>query len=40
MPAMEKVDTADSFGAVLHIGGRLFRVVFSKDTLDGPKVSH
>jgi hypothetical protein len=40
MPAMERVETADGFGAVVHSGGRDYRVVFSKDGLAAPKVSH
>jgi hypothetical protein len=39
MPAMDRVDTADSFGAVVHRGGRDYRVVFNKDTLDAPKMT-
>ena len=40
MPAIDRVDTADSFGAVVHSGGRNYRVVFNKETLDAPKISH
>jgi hypothetical protein len=40
LPAIDRVDTADSFGAVVHSGGRDYRVVFNKDTLDAPKISH
>ena len=40
LPGIDKVETADSFGAVVHSGGRDCRVVFSKDTLGAPKISH
>lgn len=39
MPAIERVETADSFGAVVHSGGRDYRVVFEKETLGAPRVS-
>ena len=40
MPPVDRVDTVDGFGAVVHSGGRDYRVVFSKDTLAAPQVSH
>ena len=40
LPSIDRVDTADGFGAVVHSGGRNYRVVFSKDTLEAPKISH
>jgi hypothetical protein len=40
MPAIDRIGAANSFGAVVHSGGRNHRVIFSKDTLEAPKVTH
>jgi hypothetical protein len=40
MPAIERIETADSLVAIVHHGGRDYRVVFSKDKLEAPRVSH
>ncbi len=40
LPAIDKVDTAETFGAVVHSGGQDYRVMFEKDTLAAPKISH
>ena len=36
LPAMEKVETAKEFGAVIHAAGKDYRILFPKDTLDAP----
>ena len=36
MPATEKVETAKEFGAVIHVAGKDYRILFPKDTLDAP----
>ena len=39
MPAMEKVETATEFGAVVHAGGKDYRILFSKGTLAAPSLA-
>lgn len=36
LPAMEKIETAKEFGAVIHGKGKDYRILFSKDTPDAP----
>ena len=38
LPAMERVETAKEFGAVIHAAGKDYRILFPKDTLDAPIV--
>jgi len=38
LPAMEKLETATHFGAVIHAAGRDYRVLFPKETLDAPSI--
>ncbi|HWR52021.1 MAG TPA: DUF4962 domain-containing protein [Bryobacteraceae bacterium] len=38
MPAIERIETADQFGALIRDGARTWRVVFGKDALDAPVV--
>jgi hypothetical protein len=40
LPAIERADTGNEFGAVIHAPARDYRVIFSKDTLAAPQVSH
>jgi hypothetical protein len=39
-PAINRVETGEGFGAVVHSRGWEYRVVFNKDTLEAPKISH
>lgn len=38
MPAIERIETADQFGALIRDGGRTYRVTFGKDALRAPVV--
>ena len=36
MPVMEKLETANEFGALIHSAGKDYRILFPKDTLEVP----
>jgi hypothetical protein len=38
MPSIERIETADGFGALIRDGGRTYRVTFSKNALEAPVV--
>jgi len=38
MPAMERIETADQFGALIRASGRIYRVLFGKNTLAAPTI--
>lgn len=38
MPAIDRVDTADGYGDLIHTGGREYLVVFNKGTLDPARI--
>jgi hypothetical protein len=40
LPQIERLDTPDTFGAAVHNGARTYRIVFNKNTVDAPKISH
>ncbi len=40
LPVIDRVDTVEDFGAVVHGGGRDYRVMFQKDGLAAPRISH
>jgi hypothetical protein len=38
LPPMRKIETPSAFGAEITEAGRIYRLLFSKDTLDAPRV--
>jgi hypothetical protein len=38
LPAMRTIETEDAFGVEISAGGKAFRVVFNKDSLELPLI--
>jgi len=39
LPPVERIETSNEYGAIIHASTGTYRVVFTKDTLDAPRVS-
>jgi hypothetical protein len=39
LPPVERIETSSEYGAIIHASTGTYRVVFTKDTLDAPRVS-